>query len=1124
MDGNDGPDEVVGPSIYGQWYLPEDANWNLDTTGVPEPPGLPETDGASGLAKYHGSWIHDLNCEPQYRLPASYGTEVIQENQEQLMEAAWKMFGDLERANEQVHSSQAGDLIGTRLRKRMEGVDPARFSQRIVDPGQLVRDIQQLENLQGAGALTGEHVIENVMTATTLPSAGPTVREIGRRGTAGGPATGVETTTLGQAEARLDVEDVAPAAAVQPGSAVGGGVGGGTGDGGGVGVGTGADVGSDLGGGFGQKTGVDVSAVGTDPGGQLEGGNVVSETVGRTGIATDARKTSQLGGAAGAQQETLAKGEEAIASGEDGALLDGGGAPMVAEAATQTARMAEVNSSSFRTMTRQGGKLAKGVEAGSEAASGGADIARERRTQQHSFESDQALGSRFAGVSERTADAAEGKGAPEEGGVGVIPPAGDPPETDWRVDQSGTVLSLEKAVNRLDGALQTVPRTLLAVESVRDHCDTARGRLDELQDHLDAVGRGEQGATDDIVASLTKRPTVGDECRAIGRNTYDALARQLGKLVAADPEPLAPDFNDQHRKAVLKRFRTEGDALVNAIDEAQAEVQGETFDPAVVRDRLSAAREAVTGIEGGVDAVERNIDDGIPPGARRSDDDTEMAPMQAIPTEMDAAMGESGITGAAMAGPGVTNVAATVDVSRELEIANEELDVTLVESPKTTVPGVLDASGWTKQAAAWRLSPELLERDVELAPILAAPEFEQPMYRWLKRVDQTYLLPGADGVPKNSVGAVETDSEFIESFMCGCNHEMGRELLWRKYPTDRRATYFRQFWEYMDQPDRTDIRKLHRWRTNDLGENRGPDVSDNRVVLLVRGELLEAYPNTRIYAVKAVREDRTDSNDDRDWDRMPLLERKRQQAIEERKNDARDTLPDYDQSQLEQWEPKRPIFRGKLDPGITFLGFELTTEAAEGDTLEETEDLSDEAGEADAEAEYGWFFVFEEPVGETRFGLDVASDGDYGDVPYGITHGPQGNRTTETTTKDAEHGWQGLSWGHLVDDEGSLDAKNHVHVGQDNPGGGSDPAWAVEEGEKWKPDAEAFEADEAATWGLNSAHLASITWQLPVRLCIHADDMLPDVSDDDGGDGGVTVAGELAADARSDLVITGGED
>ena len=46
-------------------------------------------------------------------------------------------------------------------------------------------------------------------------------------------------------------------------------------------------------------------------------------------------------------------------------------------------------------------------------------------------------------------------------------------------------------------------------------------------------------------------------------------------------------------------------------------------------------------------------------------------------------------------------------------------------------------------------------------------------------------------MPPNSVTLVQPNSRFIEAFMIGLNHEMGRELLWREYPTDRRGSYFR---------------------------------------------------------------------------------------------------------------------------------------------------------------------------------------------------------------------------------------------------------------------------------------------------------------------------------------------
>src|SRR5262249_12159496 len=49
-----------------------------------------------------------------------------------------------------------------------------------------------------------------------------------------------------------------------------------------------------------------------------------------------------------------------------------------------------------------------------------------------------------------------------------------------------------------------------------------------------------------------------------------------------------------------------------------------------------------------------------------------------------------------------------------------------------------------------------------------------------------------------------------------------------------------------------------------------------------------------------------------------------------------------------------PIFRGSIDPDVTLLGFDLSEEAALG---------TDPAGP-------GFFFVFEQPAGEPRFGLD----------------------------------------------------------------------------------------------------------------------------------------------------------
>ena len=48
-----------------------------------------------------------------------------------------------------------------------------------------------------------------------------------------------------------------------------------------------------------------------------------------------------------------------------------------------------------------------------------------------------------------------------------------------------------------------------------------------------------------------------------------------------------------------------------------------------------------------------------------------------------------------------------------------------------------------------------------------------------RRARQDWLLPGLEHVPPNAITGVEPDVAFIEAYLLGLNHEMGRELLWR---------------------------------------------------------------------------------------------------------------------------------------------------------------------------------------------------------------------------------------------------------------------------------------------------------------------------------------------------------
>ncbi|HET6977870.1 MAG TPA: hypothetical protein VFI24_16180 [Pyrinomonadaceae bacterium] len=283
-----------------------------------------------------------------------------------------------------------------------------------------------------------------------------------------------------------------------------------------------------------------------------------------------------------------------------------------------------------------------------------------------------------------------------------------------------------------------------------------------------------------------------------------------------------------------------------------------------------------------------------------------------------------------------------------------------------------------------------------LESIMDAPTFPQPMYEALRDLSQDFLLPGLETVPANTVTLLEVNPEFVESFMVGLNAEMSSELLWRNYPTDQRGTYFRQFWDATPDPNKTDqrdIQPITNWKDRHLGEN-SPNTS-GKLVLLIRGELLRRYPNSVIYAVRAVKFKNT-----LDLSRDPKDER-------------------------------HPIFRGTLKPDVTFLGFNLSDAEALGQPPNDTN---------------GFFFVIQQQPTEPAFGLDIAD--------------------FAKPLPDPPISWNDLSWRHFAKTEAELQALSHVSISK------------------------VFPEIDNVTWGKNSAHQAFITLQRPVRIAIHAKQMI----------------------------------
>jgi hypothetical protein len=236
---------------------------------------------------------------------------------------------------------------------------------------------------------------------------------------------------------------------------------------------------------------------------------------------------------------------------------------------------------------------------------------------------------------------------------------------------------------------------------------------------------------------------------------------------------------------------------------------------------------------------------------------------------------------------------------------------------------------------------------------MAYPDFEDPMYKGLSDISSELLLPNLQLIPPNTISLLKTNRKFIESYMVGLNHEMGGELLWREYPTDQRGSYFRQFWDVngIIRPaegkteaelteEHKDIKPIDTWLTGSLlgrHNNRTVDGGAEQLVLVIRGDLLKRYPNTLIFAQKAVAG--TDASGE-----SPVIDQ------------------DLDEDEFET-QVKFPLYKAEIAPDLKFFGFDLTIEQARG--TEKTPGFDDDLG---------WFFILQEIPGEPRFGMDIEFD------------------------------------------------------------------------------------------------------------------------------------------------------
>ncbi|MDF1547243.1 MAG: hypothetical protein P1P88_05445 [Bacteroidales bacterium] len=374
-----------------------------------------------------------------------------------------------------------------------------------------------------------------------------------------------------------------------------------------------------------------------------------------------------------------------------------------------------------------------------------------------------------------------------------------------------------------------------------------------------------------------------------------------------------------------------------------------------------------------------------------------------------------------------------------------------IASYSSTLKKVLSPEITISRRLAQRLEGIAVNKDKITDKIMAAPEFNNPMYKSLEALSQDYIIPGIEKIKQNTVSALATNRRFIEAYMCGLSHEFAQELEWREYSTDKRGTYFKQFWEPVLNDDITkavmenlrfpfdreltkdenkqfetrlkqvfqDIKPIHEWGNSRLGSHPGEfnyllsgnnsliDSDEENLVICVRGDLLKKYPDTDIYMYKAP-SDANETEEDKFFEDFNT-------AIQSN-------------SGSEENKIFEPFFGAELSPDISLVGFNLKISEIQN-------------------SDKRFYLVIQQRMNRVRYGLDVSI--------------PNGN------TQDS---WDNLSWEHfgLKDSFGQyLDGKyieNEIKL----------------------------ESDSSSWVNFDAGKIACITQQKPVRLVIGLNDMLPD--------------------------------
>ena len=95
----DDPDPLITADLYGRWP-------SLTQRLLTERDGTPTPNAQN--------WVHRLNLDPRFRVPAAFGAQVVETNAESYLDDAWQQIGDVLAANARIRGLQLATGVANR--------------------------------------------------------------------------------------------------------------------------------------------------------------------------------------------------------------------------------------------------------------------------------------------------------------------------------------------------------------------------------------------------------------------------------------------------------------------------------------------------------------------------------------------------------------------------------------------------------------------------------------------------------------------------------------------------------------------------------------------------------------------------------------------------------------------------------------------------------------------------------------------------------------------------------------------------------------------------------------------------------------------------------------------------